>query len=298
MKIAENWRDFELIASGNEQKLERWGKFFLLRPDPQAIWNAPFKLADDKRINAVYERSATGGGAWNILKKIPDEWTIEYKNLKFIISPMGFKHTGLFPEQAVNWDFAMNAISAEKRNNPAREIQVLNLFGYTGGATVAAAAAGAKLTHVDASRGMVEVCKRNCKLNALPENAVRFIVDDCVKFCERELRRGKQYDAIIMDPPSFGRGANGEVWKLEADLNRLVSICVKFLSPKPLFILINNYTSGVQPTVIKNVLQKNLAEQKIAANIDCFEIGLPSTDGIVLPAGTTAVATFAAAAPK
>jgi len=286
MKTTSEWKDFEIIASGSGEKLERWGHVFLLRPDPQAIWSAKFDFAKFEKLNAKYERSSSGGGAWTVLRKFKDEWVVEYKDLKFLISPTSFKHTGLFPEQAVNWDKAQSLIRGAGVT-PA----VLNLFGYTGGATVACAAAGAVVTHVDASKGMVEVCKRNCKLNKLPETSVRFIVDDCIKFVEREIRRGKKYDGIIMDPPSFGRGANGEVWKIEEHLNRLVAGCVELLSSEPLFFLINSYTTGLQPTVMKNILATNLKKH---ATIESYEIGLPTNEGIVLPAGCSALATWRA----
>lgn len=281
MKSATDWKDYEIIASGGGEKLERWGNVFLLRPDPQAIWRASTDFSKFDKLHAKYTRSASGGGAWEIIKKFPEEWTIAYKNLKFIISPTSFKHTGLFPEQAVNWDKVSGLLKSGT--------SVLNLFGYTGGATVACAAAGAVVTHVDASKGMVDVCKRNCKLNALPETSVRFIVDDCVKFVEREIRRSKKYDAIIMDPPSFGRGTNGEVWKIEEHLDYLVRKCCELLSDKPLFFLINSYTTGLQPTVIKNILATNLKKH---GTIDSYEIGLPTNEGIVLPAGCSALATW------
>lgn len=283
MKFTSDWKDYEIIATGGGEKLERWGSVYLLRPDPQAIWRSNFNFKTYKGLNAIYTRSQSGGGAWS--GKMPDEWKISYKNLKFVISPTSFKHTGLFPEQAVNWDRVTDVISRSKRES----ITVLNLFGYTGGATVACASAGATVTHVDASKGMVEVCKRNCKLNKLSETSVRFIVDDCIKFVEREIRRGKKYDAIIMDPPSFGRGANGELWKIEDNLDYLVSKCCEVLSDKPLFFLINSYTTGLQSTVMKNILATNLQKYDI---IEAYEIGLPTNEGIVLPAGCSAFATF------
>ncbi|MDR0461964.1 MAG: class I SAM-dependent methyltransferase [Christensenellaceae bacterium] len=286
MKTTSNWNDYEIIASGGGEKLERWGDIFLLRPDPQAIWSAPFELAKYKDLHGHYIRSNTGGGQWKWIKKIPDEWTVQYNNLKFIISPTGFKHTGLFPEQASNWDKIVKACQGKSPT-------VLNLFGYTGGATVAAASAGAQVTHVDASKGMTDVCKRNCELNKLPNDRVRFIVDDCAKFVAREIRRGKTYDAVIMDPPSFGRGTGGEVWKLETDLEPLVDLCVQVLSKKPLFFLVNSYTTGLQTQVIKNVLTRSLAKSKIHANIDAYEIGLPTNEhGIELPAGASCFCNF------
>ena len=288
MRFSNDWKDFEVIATGGERKLERWGDVVLLRPDPQAIWQERSDLSKHKGLNAVYHRSSSGGGQWETLTKLPNEWLINYRDLKFIISPTNFKHTGLFPEQAVNWDRVDALIKSVKR-----PISVLNLFGYTGGATVSAARAGATVTHVDASKGMVEVCKRNCKLNNLPDDSVRFIVDDCIKFVERELRRGKNYDAIIMDPPSFGRGANGEVWKIETHLDYLVSKCCELLSANPLFFLINSYTTGLQPTVIKNVLQRNISKTKHKnVSIEQYEIGLPTREDIILPAGCSAIAIF------
>lgn len=275
------WKDYEIVASGGGEKLERWGGIYLLRPDPQAIWSAKFDFSAFEKLDAKYIRSSSGGGAW--MGKMPDEWFIAYKNLKFVISPTNFKHTGLFPEQAVNWDRVTEIILKNKN------VTVLNLFGYTGGATVACAKAGAQVTHVDASKGMVEVCKRNCKLNELPQTCVRFIVDDCIKFVEREIRRGKKYDAIIMDPPSFGRGANGEVWKIEEHLDYLVAKCCELLNDSPLFFLINSYTTGLQPTVIKNILSTNL---KSYSNIEAYEIGLPTNEGLTMPAGCSAIATW------
>ena len=286
MRFSSDWKDFEVIATGGERKLERWGDVILLRPDPQAIWRERSDLLEYKGLNAVYHRSASGGGMWETLSKLPNEWTIGYRDLKFIISPTNFKHTGLFPEQAVNWDAVRELIGGKK-------VSVLNLFGYTGGATVSAAMAGANVTHVDASKGMVDVCKRNCRLNNLPEDSVRFIVDDCIKFVERELRRGKTYDAIIMDPPSFGRGANGEVWKIETHLDYLIAKCCELLSARPLFFLVNSYTTGLQPTVIKNVLQRNIDTlSRKNVTIEQYEIGLPTGEGIILPAGCSAIAIF------
>lgn len=281
MNTADNWKDYEIVASGGGEKLERWGSIYLLRPDPQAIWHAKFDFTAFEKLNAKYTRSSSGGGAW--AGRIPDEWFITYKNLKFIISPTNFKHTGLFPEQAVNWDRVSEIILR------CKSATVLNLFGYTGAATVACAKAGAHVTHVDASKGMVEVCKRNCKLNELPQTGVRFIVDDCIKFVEREIRRGKKYDAIIMDPPSFGRGANGEVWKIEEHLDYLVAKCCELLNDLPLFFLINSYTTGLQPTVMKNILLTNL---KNYLSIEAYEIGLPTSEGITMPAGCSAIATW------
>jgi 23S rRNA (cytosine1962-C5)-methyltransferase len=304
IRTAKSWRDFEIIATGGGEKLERWGSVYLLRPDPQAIWSPSFNLAEFDGLNAHYLRSSAGGGKWNTLKKFPDEWTIGWGNLKFLISPTNFKHTGLFPEQAVNWEtigalcraypFSDTQGEQGKRSSNGYALrkapEILNLFGYTGGATVACAAAGANVTHVDASAGMTAVCKRNCEQNGIKN--VRFIVDDCHKFVLRESRRGKAYDAIIMDPPSFGRGTNGEVWKIETDIENLVMDCVKILSKKPLFFLINSYTTGLQPTVIKNILQRCLEKHKTCATIDAYEIGIPTRENIDLPAGSSAIATF------
>ena len=284
MKYSSAWRDFEIIATGNGEKLERWGNVVLLRPDPQAIWKPSLDFTSYAKTAGHYIRSSTGGGAWEWLKPVPDEWIIKYKNLKFIISPMNFKHTGLFPEQAVNWDMVMEVLSKRPK------AKVLNLFAYTGGATVACAKAGAVVTHVDASRGMTDVAKRNVNLNEIPFESVRYIVDDCQKFVAREIRRGKKYDAIIMDPPNFGRGANGEVWKLTDNLNALIANCVQLLSDEPLFFLVNNYTASVQPTVIENVLRKNLGG--LQYQIQTYEIGLPTAEKLILPCGGSSYVSF------
>ena len=284
MKYTSDWRDFEIIATGNGEKLERWGDVILLRPDPQAIWKPALDFRQYPQIAGHYIRSATGGGAWEWLKPTPDEWTIRYKNMSFIISPMNFKHTGLFPEQAVNWDMVMEVLSHYEHP------KVLNLFAYTGGATVACAMAGATVTHVDASRGMTDVAKRNVALIHLPFESVRYIVDDCQKFVAREIRRGHKYDAIIMDPPNFGRGANGEVWKLTENLDDLIANCVQLLSEQPLFILVNNYTAAVQPAVIENVLRKNL--NGVQCQIQTYEIGLPTAEKLVLPCGGASYVSF------
>ncbi|MCL2228499.1 MAG: class I SAM-dependent methyltransferase [Firmicutes bacterium] len=289
MKSVLNWRDYEILASGDGEKLERWGDVFLLRPDPQAIWSAPYDMSKFKDLHARYNRSSSGGGAWKILKPFPEEWTIKYPgrhgDLRFLISPTGFKHTGLFPEQGLNWDRVMDVIAGAKKSG--RSPRVLNLFGYTGGATVAASKVGAHTTHVDASKGMTEVAKRNCVLNKIPNELTRFIIEDCVAFVSREIRRGKTYDAIIMDPPSFGRGANGEVWKIETCLENLIDLCMSVLSEKPLFILVNSYTTGLQPTVIGNVVERCLSRAKKRATIDCYEIGIGTHEGITLPAGAS-----------
>ncbi len=284
MKYTSAWHDFEIIATGDGEKLERWGNIILLRPDPQAIWKPSVDYTRFPNISGHYLRSATGGGSWEWLKPTPEEWTIKYKNLSFIISPMNFKHTGLFPEQAVNWDMVMSVLSKHPH------AKVLNLFAYTGGATVACAKAGAMVTHVDASRGMTDVAKRNVALNQIPYESVRYIVDDCQKFVAREIRRGHKYDAIIMDPPNFGRGANGEVWKLTESLNSLIANCVQLLSEHPLFILVNNYTASVQPTVIENVLRKNL--NGLHYQIQTYEIGLPTAENLILPCGGSSYVSF------
>ncbi len=281
MKVANTWKDYELIASSNGQKLERWKDIYLLRPDPQAIWDQG-DLFEKYRslIHAVYYRSNKGGGHWENLKKVPGEWQINYRNLTFNIKQMGFKHTGLFPEQAINWDFMMDKIKKEKR-----KIKVLNLFAYTGGATVACLSAGASVTHVDSSRGMVEWCKENVKASGYEKAEVRYLVDDVVKFVKREIRRGNHYDAIIMDPPSYGRGTNKEVWNIEKDLNNLVNLCTEILSDEPLFFLINSYTTGLSSTVLENILTLTVNKKK-QGKITCGEIGLKGTkDNLTLPCG-------------
>lgn len=281
MRIATDWKDYELVDMSKGQKLERWGNVYLLRPDPQVIWdNGDLYEKYHHVINAVYHRSSKGGGEWENIKATPSNWTIKYQELTFNIKQMGFKHTGLFPEQAVNWDFMRNKI----KNSPLK-IKVLNLFAYTGGATVACLSAGAAVTHVDASRGMVDWCKENVKKSGYEQADVRYLVDDVIKFVEREIRRGNQYDAIIMDPPSYGRGANKEVWDIEKNLNYLVTICTKILSDQPLFFLINSYTTGLSSTVLKNILTLTV-NKKVEGTITCGEVGLQdTTNGLVLPCG-------------
>ena len=281
MKIATTWEDYELIATSRGQKLERWKDIYLLRPDPQVIWDEGDLLEKyHSMIHAVYHRSNKGGGTWENLKNVPNTWKINYRDLTFNIKQMGFKHTGLFPEQAVNWDFMMEKIRKEKR-----KIKVLNLFAYTGGATVACLSAGASVTHVDASRGMVDWCKENVKSSGYEQAEIRYLVDDVIKFVKREIRRGNHYDAIIMDPPSYGRGANKEVWDIEKNLNYLVSICTEILSDDPLFFLINSYTTGLSSTVLKNILTLTVDKYKKGI-ITCGEIGLKGTeDELVLPCG-------------
>lgn len=281
MKLATGWQDYQILATGNGEKLEKWGNVYLLRPDPQIIWKSNKPLKNFKGLHAHYERSSDGGGKWLKNLPFPEEWCVSYKKLTFKVKPMGFKHTGLFPEQAVNWETMMQTIT--KANRP---IKVLNLFGYTGGATVACAAAGASVCHVDAAKNMVERCKENIKLSGLEKAEVRYIVDDCRKFVQREIKRGKTYDAIIMDPPSYGRGANGEVWKLEESLYDFVELTKQVLSEKPLFVLINSYTTGLGATVLSNILYKVFGKQGEAF---ADEIGLPTQEeNIVLPCGTSA----------
>lgn len=280
MNIASNWQDYEILDMANGEKLEKWGKYMLVRPDPQIIWNKKTYANKWKEANAVYNRSKTGGGSWNYKTKLPDAWKIKYRDLTFNIKLMGFKHTGLFPEQAVNWDWMM-----EKIKNAKREIKVLNLFAYTGGASVACLNAGASVCHVDSSKGMVAWAKENVISSGLQDRKIRYIVDDVVKFVEREIRRGNTYDAIIMDPPSYGRGANGEVWQFEDSINNLVELCMKVLSDNPLFFLINSYTTGISSTVLSNILKLNMND-KYKGKITSGEIGLPMKGSeLILPCG-------------
>ena len=274
MKVAKDWKDYLVLATGDGEKLEKWGKYVLLRPDPQIIWHGQKDLTKVCKIDGHYFRDSHGGGKWNFFSQLPEQWTISWKNLKFLIKPMGFKHTGLFPEQAVNWQDMIDLIKKADR-----QINVLNLFAYTGGASIACASAGANVTHVDASKGMVERARENAKLNGITN--IRYIVDDCKKFIEREIRRGKRYDAIIMDPPSYGRGTNGEMWRLEENLFDFVKLCKEVLSDKPLFVLISSYTTGLQASVLTNILSLIFGKGKI----DADEIGLPTEEGIVLPCG-------------
>ena len=281
MLVTNDWKDYEIIDASRGQKLERWGNIYLLRPDPQIVWDTGDLLEKyHSIINAVYYRSNKGGGHWENLKNTPASWNINYNNLTFNIKQMGFKHTGLFPEQAINWTFMINKIK-----NSGRKIKVLNLFAYTGGATVACLSAGANVTHVDASRGMVDWCKENVKSSGYENAEVRYLVDDVVKFVQREIRRGNKYDAIIMDPPSYGRGANGEVWDIEKNLNYLIEICCEILSDDPLFFLINSYTTGLSSTVLANLLTMTV-DKVCKGKISCGEIGLPITENnLVLPCG-------------
>lgn len=289
MKIARDWKDYSVIATGDGYKLERWKDVYLLRPDPQAIWHAKTDMFAYPKLNAYYKRSEKGGGGWTILKPFPSEWEIAYEKLglKFKIKPMGFKHTGLFPEQAVNWETMYELIS--RRKAAGKDVKVLNLFAYTGGASVACAKAGANVTHVDAAKGMVERAGENVRLSGM-ETGVRYIVDDCFKFVQRELRRGNKYDAVIMDPPSYGRGPNGEMWKIETDLYDFVELCAKLLSDEPLFFLINSYTTGLQPMVLENILQLTLGaslgkEKFLSGRTEAYEVGIATEEGISLPCG-------------
>lgn len=280
MWIADKWNEYEVIDCSNGEKLERWGDYTLLRPDPQVIWNTPKTDKHWKNLNAHYHRSPKGGGEWEFFD-LPQQWKIHYRGLTFHLKPFNFKHTGLFPEQAVNWDWF-----SEKIKHAGRPIKVLNLFAYTGGATLAAAAAGACVTHVDASKGMVTWAKENALASGLGNAPIRWIVDDCVKFVEREIRRGKTYDAIIMDPPSFGRGPKGETWKIEEAVFPLLQTCMGALSSTPLFFLINSYTTGLQPAVLAYML--GIVMKPYGGTIDAQEIGLPvSFNGLVLPCGAS-----------
>lgn len=276
IRLASGWKDYEVIATGDGYKLERWGEIVLLRPDPQVIWSAQRDLFAYP-AHAVYRRSEKGGGAWEYKKTVPESWEIGYGDLTFRIKPMGFKHTGLFPEQAYNWDK-----TAELVKSAGRKIKVLNLFAYTGGATVALAKAGAEVTHVDAAKGMVERAGENARLSGIT-GGIRYIVDDCKKFVQRELRRGNRYDAVVMDPPSYGRGPGGEMWKIESGLYPFVKLCAELLSDDPLFFLINSYTTGLQPAVLSNILTLCLGERK--GRIEAYEVGLPTLEKISLPCG-------------
>ena len=280
MWIADGWKDYELLDCGSGEKLERWGQQILVRPDPQAIWESERKHRGWRTANARYSRSNTGGGHWD-KNKLPESWPIAYKDLKFQVKPMNFKHMGLFPEQATNWDWAMEQI-----RNADREISVLNLFAYTGAATVACLKAGASVCHVDAAKGMVAWAKQNAQVSGVIDRPVRWIVDDCAKFVEREIRRGHHYDAIIMDPPSYGRGPGGEVWKLENDLWDFVCLTANVLSDDPLFVLINTYTTGLSPSVLTYMSESIFTKRFGSGVSDSQELGLPVTEsGLVLPCG-------------
>lgn len=281
MWIADNWNDYEVIDTSGGEKLERWGDYILVRPDPQVIWNTPHNAAEWKQKNGHYHRSNKGGGEWEFFN-LPNEWTIGYRDLTFHLKPFSFKHTGLFPEQAVNWDWC-----AEKIKNSGRELKVLNLFAYTGGATISAAGAGAKVTHVDASKGMVSWAKENAASSNIPSDRIRWLVDDCVKFVEREIRRGNTYDGIIMDPPSYGRGPKGEIWKIEESIYPFIELSAKILSKDAEFFLINSYTTGLQPAVLSYMLNTVLCP-KLGGTVEAQEIGLPVREnGLVLPCGAS-----------
>ncbi len=282
MWLAENWKDYEVLDCGHGKKLERWGDKILVRPDPQAIWSPKLPEKEWKRANAVYHRSSSGGGEWEI-RKLPAQWSVSYKELTFLLKPMAFKHTGLFPEQAANWDFIMDSIRGANR-----PISVLNLFAYTGGATCAAAAAGAQVCHVDASKGMTGWARENAAASGLKDAPIRWIVDDCKKFVERELRRGKRYDAIIMDPPSYGRGPSGETWKIEEDVADFVELTLGLLSDNPLFVIISSYSTGLAPSVMTYLLGLH-AQSRFSGTIASQELGLPVTStGLALPCGASA----------
>ncbi len=284
MRLTEYWKDYELIDTSDGERLERWGDIILIRPDPQIIWSTGKNNPLWRQAHARYHRSNKGGGHWETYKNIPDRWTVKYRGLTFNIKPMGFKHTGVFPEQAVNWDFAAKKIKEENR-----PLKILNLFGYTGCATLACMKAGAAVCHVDASKGMVQWAKENARSSGIDGLPVRWLVDDCVKFVQREIRRGNRYDGIIMDPPSYGRGPGGEVWKLEEQLFSLVTLCKQALSAEPVFFILNSYTTGLSPAVMEYLLSV-LLKKNFGGRVSSDEIGLRVTDtGLVLPCGTTAI---------
>ncbi len=289
MWIADNWSDYEVIDTSQGEKLERWGKYILCRPDPQVIWNTPKDNPLWRKLNGHYHRSSKGGGEWEFFN-LPDEWSINYGKLTFNLKPFSFKHTGLFPEQAVNWDWFSDIISRSVKSgdfSKEKPFKVLNLFAYTGGATIAAAAAGANVTHVDASKGMVGWAKENAASSGLSEAPIRWLVDDCVKFVEREIRRGNKYDGIIMDPPSYGRGPKGEIWKIEESVYPLIELCTELLSERAKFFLINSYTTGLQPLVLSYMLN-TLIVKKMGGHVEAGEIGLPvSGNNLILPCGAS-----------
>lgn len=286
MWIADKWKDYEVIDTGDGEKLERWGKYLLVRPDPQVIWKSEHKNPGWKKKNGHYHRSAKGGGEWEFFD-LPEEWKISYRDLTFRLKPFSFKHTGLFPEQAVNWDWFSSIIKEESKKNPERQLKVLNLFAYTGGATLAAAKAGAAVTHVDASKGMVMWAKENAVESGLSDAPIRWLVDDCQKFVEREIRRGNKYDGIIMDPPSYGRGPKGEIWKIEDNVYPFIELASKLLSKDSCFFLVNSYTTGLQPAVLTYMLSKVLVPQ-FGGKVESSEIGLPVTEtSLVLPCGAS-----------
>ena len=290
MRISNEWKDYEILDMASGEKLEKWGKYILIRPDPQIVWTKKTNPDLWKKADARYFRSKTGGGHWETYSKIDDSWSINYKNLRFNLKPMGFKHTGLFPEQATNWDYIIQKIDSRIKNG--KEVKVLNLFAYTGGATVAALSAGASVCHVDSSQGMVNWAKENVASSGFKDKPVRFLVDDVIKFVNREIRRGNKYDMIIMDPPSYGRGKNGEVWNIEKDLNNLLEICSKVLSSNPLAVIINTYTGGLSGTIIENVAKINFEKNNVK-KIYYDEIGLKQKNNdIVLPCGITTICEF------
>lgn len=286
MWLADGWKEYQVLDTSSGEKLERWGDYILVRPDPQVIWNTPHKAPEWKKKNGHYHRSNKGGGQWEFFD-LPEQWAVHYGSLTFNLKPFSFKHTGLFPEQAVNWDWTGRLIRQAKKENPNREIKVLNLFAYTGGATVACAHAGAAVTHVDASKGMVTWAKENAVSSGLADAKIRYLVDDCVKFVEREIRRGNHYDGIIMDPPSYGRGPKGEIWKIEEKIFPLIQLCTKVLAREPLFFLINSYTTGLQPAVLSYMMNLEI-KSRFGGNVEADEIGLPVRGGeLVLPCGAS-----------
>lgn len=284
MRYSKDWKDYELLDCSNGERLERWGNVTLIRPDPQVIWNTPKIHPAWKKADALYHRSKSGGGHWEQLGALPDKWQIRYRDLTFNVKPMGFKHTGIFPEQAVNWDYVADLIK-----KAGRPVKVLNLFSYTGAATISALKAGASVVHVDASKGMVQWAKENAAASGVSDRPVRWIVDDCIKFVQREIRRGNRYDIIIMDPPSYGRGPGGEVWKLEDEVYRFVELCKDVLSEDPIAVLINSYTTGLSPAVMEYILGV-LLKDRFGGSVSSDEIGLPVTQtGMILPCGATAI---------
>ncbi|MBQ5398254.1 MAG: class I SAM-dependent methyltransferase [Ruminococcus sp.] len=284
MRVSDNWKDYELIDCSDGERLERWGNIILIRPDPQIIWHSERKNPLWRNAHARYHRSNKGGGHWEMYKKVPDSWSVRFKSLIFNVKPMGFKHTGVFPEQAVNWDWVQDRI--EKENRP---LNILNLFGYTGCATLAAMDAGARVCHVDASKGMVNWAKENAQSSGIADKPVRWLVDDCVKFVNREIRRGNKYDGIIMDPPSYGRGPNGEVWKIEEKLYSLIELCIQVMSDNPSFLILNSYTTGLSPAVMEYLLNIEL-KSRFGGRVSADEIGLRVTQtGMCLPCGSTVI---------
>ncbi len=279
MLLVKDFSDYEIIGMSEGEKLERWGDYYLLRPDPEIIWSDKI---DTSCVHAHYHRSNKGGGFWEKRRSLPDRWTVNYKDLVFNVKLMGFKHTGIFPEQSINWDFMMDKIESAKKSGKD-SIKVLNLFAYTGCASVACLSKGAEVTHVDSSRGMIDWAKENVKSSGLEDKPIRCLVDDCVKFVKREIRRGNKYDAIVMDPPSYGRGSKNEVWDIEKDLFNLVSLCMEILSDDPLFFIINSYTAGLSPVVLENILKMKFSS--FSGNISCGELGIKAKNGLILPCG-------------